>query len=132
MITAIERAAQPARFLVVGAAGYGINIATFAALVAAGTKYVLASVVSYLVSNALMYLGNRYFTFRLGHGGFWPAYARYMLVGLAVVVMNAVVLAALVEGLGLDETLAQALSLLAVTPPAYAMFKRWTFQLRSA
>jgi putative flippase GtrA len=112
--------------------GYGVNVATYAVLVAAGMKYVLASVVSYVFSNALMYLGNRYFTFRLGHGGFWSAYGRYLLVGLVVVAMNAVVLAALVEGLGLDETLAQALSLLAVTPPAYVLFKRWTFRLRSA
>lgn len=129
---AVERAAQPARFLAVGAAGYGINIGVFAVLVGAGVTYVLASVVSYAASNALMYLGNRYFTFRLGHGGFWSAYVRYLLVGVVVLVMNAAVLSVLVEGLGLDETLAQALSLLAVTPPAYLMFKRWTFQLRPA
>jgi len=129
---AVERAAQPARFLVVGAVGYGINIGIFALLVGAGMTYVLASVVSYAVSNALMYIGNRYFTFRLGHEGFWPAYGRYLLVGLAVVAMNAGVLAALVEGLGLDETAAQALSLLAVTPAAYVMFKRWTFRIRPA
>ena len=72
MSVAVQRAAQPARFLVVGAGGYGVNLLTFAALVAAGVRYVLASGVSYLVSNALMYLGNRYFTFRLGNEGFWP------------------------------------------------------------
>jgi putative flippase GtrA len=127
-----QRAAQPARFLVVGAAGYGVNLLTFALLVGAGVKYVPASIVSYVVSNALMYLGNRYFTFRLGHEGFWPAYGRYLLVGLVVVAMNAAVLVVLVEGLGLDETLGQALSLLAVTPAAYFMFKRWTFRIRSA
>ncbi len=132
MIAVGERAAQPARFLVVGAAGYGINIGVFALLVGAGVTYVLASVVSYVVSNALMYLGNRYFTFRLGSEGFWPACGRYLLVGLGVVAMNAAVLAALVEGLGLDETAAQALSLLAVTPAAYIMFKRWTFRIRPA
>lgn len=132
MTVAVERAAQPARFLVVGAVGYGINIGIFALLVGVGMTYVLASVVSYAVSNALMYIGNRYFTFRLGHEGFWPAYGRYLLVGLAVVAMNAGVLAALVEGLGLDETAAQALSLLAVTPAAYVMFKRWTFRIRPA
>ena len=102
---------------------------TFALLVSAGVRYVLASLVSYLVSNVLMYLGNRYFTFRLGNDGFWSAYARYLLVGLLVVALNAAVLALVVEGLGLDETLAQALSLLVVTPPAYLMFKRWTFRL---
>ncbi len=132
MSGAAQRAAQPARFLVVGAAGYGINLATFAALVAADVGYVLASVISYLVSNALMYLGNRYFTFRLGNDGFWSAYARYLLVGLGVVALNAAVLALLVEGAGLDETLAQALSLLAVTPAAFVMFKRWTFRIGRA
>jgi putative flippase GtrA len=129
---AAQRVAQPARFLVVGAAGYGVNLLTFALLVGAGVKYVPASIVSYVVSNALMYLGNRYFTFRLGNEGFWPAYGRYLLVGLVVVAMNAAVLVVLVEGFGLDETLGQALSLLAVTPAAYVMFKRWTFRLRSA
>ena len=129
MTVAVRWAARPARFLVIGAAGYGVNVLTFALLVAAGVRYVLASVVSYLVSNVLMYLGNRYFTFRLGNDGFWSAYARYLLVGLAVVALNAAVLALFVEGLGLEETLAQALSLLVVTPPAYVMFKRWTFRL---
>ena len=130
MSVAVERAARPARFLVVGAGGYVVNVAAFALLVGAGMKYVPASAVSYLVSNALMYLGNRYFTFRLGHGGFWAAYLRYICVGLVVIAMNAAVLALLVEGLGLDETLAQALSLLVVTPPAYVLFKRWTFRVR--
>ena len=124
------RAARPARFLLVGAGGYLVNIATFAALVAAEVAYVAASVASYLVSNALMYLANRYFTFRLGHAGFWGAYGRYLLVGVVVVALNAAVLALLVEGAGLDETLGQALSLLAVTPVAYVLFKRWTFRVR--
>jgi putative flippase GtrA len=127
---AVERAARPARFLVVGAGGYVVNVATFAVLVGAGMRYVPASAVSYLVSNALMYLGNRYFTFRLGQDGFWAAYLRYILVGLVVIAMNAAVLTVFVEGLGLDETLAQALSLLVVTPPAYFLFKRWTFRVR--
>ena len=129
MSTTTTRAAQPARFLVVGAAGYGINLGVYALLVAAAVQYVAASVASYLISNVLMYLGNRYFTFRLGHEGFWAAYGRYLVVGLVVVALNAGVLALLVEVAGLDETLAQALSLLAVTPVAFVLFKRWTFRL---
>ena len=131
MSIAVQRAAQPARFVAVGAVGYGINLLTFALLVAAEIEYVLASVLSYLVSNALMYLGNRYFTFRLGNDGFWAAYARYLVVGLVVVTLNAGVLALLVELVGLDETLSQALSLLIVTPVAFVLFKRWTFRLTS-
>lgn len=132
MSVAVVRVAEPARFLLVGAAGYGVNILFFVALVAGGVPYLAASVASYMVSNVFMYLGNRYFTFRLDSRGFWGAYVRYLLVGLVVVGLNAAVLAVLVEVLGLDETLAQALSLLVVAPAAYILFKRWTFRLRPA
>jgi putative flippase GtrA len=76
-----------------------------------------------------MYLGNRYFTFQLGHEGFWGAYLRYMLVGIVVVVLNAAVLAALVEGAGFEPRLGLAVSLILITPVAFVLFKRWTFRL---
>lgn len=120
--------AQPLRFLIVGAAGFVVNLGIFEALHRAGTPYVVAAVLSYLASNALMYVGNRYFTFRLGHDGFWPAYLRYMAVGLLVVALNALVLAALVEGTGIDATLGNGLALLFVMPVAFVLFKRWTFR----
>jgi len=122
--------AQPARFLAVGVAGYGVNLLAFAALYAAGSPYAAASVVAYLFSNALMYLGNRYFTVRLRHLGFWSAYARYLLVGLLVAGLTAIVLVFFVEALGLHPTLGQALALLVVLPVAFVLIKRWTFQLR--
>jgi dolichol-phosphate mannosyltransferase len=125
-----ERLGRPARFVLVGAGGYLANLAVFAGLHAIGTPYVAAAILSYLVANALMYLGNRYFTFRLGHEGFWAAYLRYMLVGVVVTVLNAVILAVLVEGTGIDSRLGLAISLLLITPVAYVLFKRWTFRLR--
>ena len=125
----LGRAKQPVRFLLVGTGGYVVNLGAFALLVAAGTPYVAASILSYLLSNALMYLGNRYFTFRLGHDGFWGAYLRYVVVGLVVVALNAAILAVLVEFASIDEIVAQGLSLLAVTPVAFVLFKRWTFQI---
>ena len=124
--------AQPIKFLIVGAAGYGVNLLVFAGLVGLDVEYVTASIVSYFVSNALMYFGNRYFTFGLGHEGFWSAYLRYIVVGAVVVGLNAGVLAALVEGTGIDPRIGQAISLLAVTPPAFVLFKRWTFRVRPA
>jgi putative flippase GtrA len=123
------RLAQPVKFLIVGAGGYLINLAIFAGIYALGVPYIPASIVSYFLSNAFMYLGNRYFTFRLGHEGFWGAYLRYMIVGAVVVALNAGVLAALVEGIGIDPRLGQAIALLAVTPIAFVLFKRWTFRL---
>ena len=121
--------ARPVRFVLVGAAGFVVNLAVFAGLYELGVPYLLDSVASYAISNALMYLGNRYFTFGLGHEGFWPAYGRYVLVGVVIVGLNAVLLAMFVELLGTRATLGQALSLLVLTPVAFVLNKRWTFQL---
>ena len=124
----MSAAGQPVRFLLVGAGGYLVNLGAFVVLHRLGVPYVANSIASYLVSNALMYLGNRYFTFGLGHQGFWSAYLRYMLVGLVVAGLNAGVLALIVEGLRFDPRLGQAVSLLLVTPVAFVLFKRWTFR----
>ena len=131
-MTARSALAQPIKFLIVGTAGYGANLGIFAAIYAAGIEYVAASVLSYFLSNAVMYLGNRYFTFRLGHEGFWAAYLRYMLVGAVVVGLNAGLLALIVETTGLDARIALAISLLLVTPVAFVLFKRWTFRIKPA
>lgn len=126
---AAGRVRQPALFVLVGGVGLLVNLGLFASLVHVGVPYIAASVASYLVSNGLMYLGNRFVTFRLGLEGFWGAYLRYLAVGLVVVALNAAVLAVLVEIVSLPETPAQALSLLVVTPVAFVLFKRWTFRL---
>ena len=72
----------------------------FALLYELGVPYLAASIASYAISNALMYVGNRYFTFALGHAGFWAAYLRYALVGIVIVALNAAVLVFLVEVVG--------------------------------
>jgi putative flippase GtrA/pimeloyl-ACP methyl ester carboxylesterase len=122
-----SQAAEPLRFLLVGAGGFGVNALAFALLYGSGAAYVAASIAAYLVSNALMYLGNRYFTFRLGHEGLLSGYARYAVVGLFVATLSVAMLAGLVEGGGIDPRLAQALSLLGLTPIAFLVNKRWTF-----
>jgi putative flippase GtrA len=121
---------QPVRFLIVGTAGYFVSVGAFAALYALGLPYVAASIASYLIANALTYVGNRYFTFRLGHDRFWRAYATYIVAGLIVVGLVVVVLAALVEGLGVNPVIGQAIALAVTTPVAFILFKRWTFRLR--
>ena len=122
------RVGQPFKFVLVGAGGYVVNLLAFAALFEGGLRYVLASVTAYFISNVLMYFGNRYFTFRLGHAVFWSAYLRYLIVGLVVAGLTAGVLVFLVDAMGLHPTLGQALALLIVTPFAFVLFKRWTFR----
>jgi putative flippase GtrA len=128
----LAAAAQPARFLIVGAGGFVLNLAIFALLHAAGVAYIVNSVISYFIANAVMYIGNRYFTFRLGHAGFWSAYLRYMIVGAVVAGLNAAILVALVQGTGIDSRIGVAISLLLITPVAFVLFKRWTFRIKPA
>ena len=94
--------AQPLKFLLVGTGGFVLNVCAFTALFGLGTWYLAASVLAYLLSNAAMYLGNRYFTFGLSHDGFLRAYLRYLVVGGVVAALTALLLAAFVEGLGMD------------------------------
>ena len=125
-------AAQPVKFVLVGAGGYAVNLSVFAALFGVGCPYVAASLFAYFCSNVLMYVGNRYFTFRLGHDGFWRSYARYLVVGAVVAGLNAALLAIIVEGANVDPRVGQAVSLLTLTPVAFLLVRRWTFQLRTA
>ncbi len=126
----LTAAAQPVKFVIVGAGGYVVNLGIFAALHTTGLTYIVNSIISYFIANALMYIGNRYFTFRLGHTGFWSAYLRYMIVGAVVAGLNAGILAALVQGTGIDSRIGVAISLLLITPVAFVLFKRWTFKIR--
>jgi putative flippase GtrA len=127
-----RRFGQPLRFVLVGSGGYVLNLVAFAALFAAGVRYLAASILAYFLSNAGMYLGNRYFTFGLGRDGFWADYVRYVLVGVTVAGLTAALLAAMVERAGIDPRIGQALSLAAVTPLAFLLSKRWSFQPRPA
>ena len=127
-----SRLAQPLKFLLVGAGGFVLNVCAFTALFGLGTWYITASVLAYLVSNAGMYLGNRYFTFGLSHGGFVRAYLRYVLVGGVVAALTALLLAAFVEGLAMDPRPAQALALTVLVPLSFLLSKRFAFQLTSA
>ncbi|MDH4103538.1 MAG: GtrA family protein [Thermoleophilia bacterium] len=126
------RLAQPLKFLLVGTGGFVLNIVLFTVLFGAGTWYVGASVLAYLVSNAAMYLGNRYFTFGVSHGEFVRAYLRYLVVGGVVAGLTALLLAAFVEGLGMDPRPAQALALSVLVPLSFVMSKRFAFELRLA
>jgi putative flippase GtrA len=128
----LAAAAQPAKFLLVGAGGYVVNLAVFALIETARPSYFLNSIVSYVIANALMYLGNRYFTFGLSNDGLLAAYVRYVLVGGVVAGLTAALLAVLVEGLAAEPLLGQALALAAVTPVAFVLNKRWTFRLQPA
>jgi len=127
-----SRLAQPLKFLLVGTGGFVLNVCAFTALFGFGTWYLAASGMAYLVSNGAMYLGNRYFTFGLSHRGFVRAYLRYLVVGGVVAGLTALLLAAFVEGLGMDPRSAQALALSLLVPISFLLSKRFAFRLSPA
>jgi putative flippase GtrA len=125
----MARLGQPAKFVVVGTGGFLLNLVVFSALFGLGAWYLASSVIAYLVSNAAMYLGNRYFTFGLAHAGIVGAYLRSVVVGVVVAALTVLLLAAFVEGLGFDPRPAQALALALVVPLSFFLSKRFAFRL---
>jgi dolichol-phosphate mannosyltransferase len=112
---------QLVRFGVVGASGYAVNLATFALLVhAAGVDYRVAAVAAFLAGVANNFVWNRRWTFgaRDGHAGFQAA--RFLVVSL-------VLLQVLVDGAGVAELPAQAVSIVAATPLNFLGNKLWSF-----
>jgi putative flippase GtrA len=116
------------RFGVVGASGYAVNLATFAALVhVAGAHYRLAAVAAFVVALTNNFVWNRHWTFRArdGHAGFQAA--RFLVVSVGAFLFNLAVLEALVAGLELPEVPAQAIAIACATPLNFLGNKLWTF-----
>lgn len=119
------------RFGVVGAAANVLYFALYAAQVTAGVPYLAASAAGCAIAATVSYWLNEHWTFggRRPSAGAWLAWLGAQ--GGATVV-NLVLLAAAVDGLGLGALLAQ-LILLPVTPLAtYLLGRRWVFSRAEA
>jgi putative flippase GtrA len=122
---------QLAKFCTVGASGYVVNLAVFAALVhLGGVHYLLAAVVSFLVAVTNNYTWNRVWTFRGQRGHVAYQGMRFLVVSTIALVANLLVLRALV-GLGLDKVPAQAIAIVLVTPLNFVGNKLWSFRRTS-
>jgi putative flippase GtrA len=121
---------QLAKFCVVGATGYAINLAVYAALVhGAGLHYIPAAVISFLVAVTSNYLWNRIWTFRHQRGHVAYQGLRFLVVSTIALCANLVVLHVLVQ-LGLNKVLAQAIAIVLVTPLNFVGNKLWSFGRR--
>ncbi|MDX6698983.1 MAG: hypothetical protein QOE65_2380 [Solirubrobacteraceae bacterium] len=120
---------QLIRFGAVGASGYAVNLAVFAAGVhLAGLDYRLAATVAFLVAVTNNFVWNRHWTFdaRDGHAGFQAA--RFFAVSLAAFAFNLLALWLLVEKAGMAEVPAQAIAIVLATPVSFAGNKLWSFR----
>jgi putative flippase GtrA len=119
---------QLAKFSAVGASGYAINLAVYAALLkGAGFHYAAAATVSFLVAVTNNYTWNRLWTFHAerGHVG-WQG-LRFLVVALVAYLANLALLSGFIA-FGLDKILAQAIAVVLVTPLNFVGNKLWSFR----
>ena len=121
---------QLAKFCAVGATGYIVNLAVYAALVqGADMHYIPAAVCSFLVAVTNNYIWNRLWTFHTHRGHVGIQGMRFFVVALLALVANLVMLEVLIA-LGLGEIVAQAIAIVLVTPINFVGNKLWTFRLK--
>jgi dolichol-phosphate mannosyltransferase len=118
---------QLVKFCMVGASGYVVNLAVYAALLkGADLHYAPAATCSFLVAATSNYLLNRHWTFRAQRGRVGVQGARFLVVSTAVYLANLGLLTALV-GAGVGKILAQAVAIVLVTPLNFLGNKLWSF-----
>jgi len=119
---------QLAKFCVVGAIGYLINLAVYDTLLHQGLHYLAAATVSFLVAVTSNYTWNRIWTFREHRGHIGIQGARFFVVSLAALGANLVVLHLLVTYGSLGKLAAQAVAIVVVTPLNFIGNKLWSFR----
>jgi dolichol-phosphate mannosyltransferase len=121
---------QLAKFCVVGASGYVVNLAVYTLLLRGlGVHYVPAAILSFVVAVTNNYTWTRLWTFRGQRGHVVFQGMRFLVVSVLALGANLVVLAVLVET-GVGEVLAQAIAIVLVTPVNFVGNKLWSFRRR--
>jgi dolichol-phosphate mannosyltransferase len=114
------------RFCAVGASGYAVNLAAYAALLAAGLHYAVAATISFLVAAASNYGWNRAWTFRTSGTPLLGQGMRALLVSALSLGANQLFLIVLVAA-GAGHLIAQAVAIVLVTPFSFTANKLWAF-----
>ena len=122
---------QLAKFCMVGASGYVVNLAVYSSLVLSGVHYAGAAVCSFVVAVTNNYTWNRLWTFRRQRGHLVFQGFRFLVVSTVALAANLLFLTALVA-LGVPEIPAQAIAIVLVTPWNFVANKLWSFRRRRA
>jgi dolichol-phosphate mannosyltransferase len=121
---------QLAQFCAVGAVGYAVNLAVYAALLHGGLHYLLAATCSFLVAVTSNYALNRHWTFRERRAGVAAQGMRFFIVSLGSLVANLLVLHVLIR-FGVGKLVGQAIAIVLVTPLNFVGNKLWSFRHRT-
>jgi putative flippase GtrA len=120
---------QLAKFCVVGASGYVVNLAVYwTTLHWGGLHYAIAATISFLVAASSNYTFNRAWTFAHQRGHFGYQGLRFFVVSGVVYAANLLLLTGLVEGVGVGKVPAQAIAVVVVTPLNFLGNKLWSFR----
>ena len=117
---------QFARFCAVGASGYAVNLAVYAALLAAGLHYLVAAAIAFVVAAASNYAWNRTWTFRTSGAPVLGQSARALVVSALSLGANQLFLLVLVAA-GAGHLAGQAVAIVLATPFSFAANKLWAF-----
>lgn len=117
---------QFARFCVVGASGYAVNLAVYAALLASGLHYLAAAAIAFLVAAGSNYAWNRIWTFRTSAAPILGQGARALVVSALSLGANQLFLFAFVAA-GAGHLAAQAVAIVLATPFSFVANKLWAF-----
>jgi putative flippase GtrA len=121
---------QLAKFSLVGASGYLVNLVVYVALLrGAELHYLPAAACSFAVAVTNNYWWNRHWTFRHTRGHFYHQGLRFLLVSLVSLGANLLILRGLVAA-GVDKIGAQALAIILVTPLNFVGNRLWSFAPR--
>jgi putative flippase GtrA len=119
---------QLVKFCLVGGSGYVVNLAVFTAAFELGdAHHLVAATIAFCVAVTNNFWWNRHWTFsaREGRAGFQAP--RFFAVSVAAFLVAAAVLELLVSVAGVEEVLAQAISIVAATPLNFVGNKMWSF-----
>jgi putative flippase GtrA len=120
---------QLVRFAAVGASGYVVNLAVFAFCVhLLSIDYRISSVIAFVVSVFNNFWLNRHWTFDAKHDHPMFQGVRFFAVSLIAFGFTELVLIALVEGVGLEKVIAQAIAVAAAMPLSFLGQKLWSFK----
>jgi putative flippase GtrA len=119
---------QLAKFAVVGAIGYAINLAVYRTLLHAGLHFLAAATCSFLVAVTSNYTWNRIWTFRDQRGHIGVQGMRFFLVSLAALGANLAILDLLVSVAGIGKFAANAIAIVLVMPLNFVGNKLWSFR----
>jgi putative flippase GtrA len=117
---------QLAKFGIVGASGYVVNLGIYAALLGIGAHK--AAVVSFVVAAGWNYWWNRHWTFAHQKGNFAYQGMRFFVVALLGLVVNQLWLVLFLDVMGLGKIVSQAIAIILVMPLNFLGNKLWSFR----